>query len=177
MSILTIDRAIMALPNPRRYFLLALAVSAAMLGAALLFQYVGGLYPCVLCIYQRIPYVVVIGLGVVGFVASREDGSVSAVAIWIAGLCALAFLIDSGIAVFHVGVEQGWWSGTDGCVGGDIDTSSIEAMRQAILDAPAVRCDDVAWSMLGISMAGWNALGALGLGIVSLLTIRKWRRA
>ena len=177
MSVSITDRVTTALPDPRRYFLLAAAASAALLGAALLFQYVGGLYPCVLCIYQRIPYALVIVLGLAGYFASRGSDTPSPTAILLAAACALAFLTDGGIAIFHVGVEQGWWSGTDGCVGGAIDTSSIEAMRDAILNAPAVRCDDVAWSMLGISMAGWNALAALGLAALSILTIRQWRRA
>jgi disulfide bond formation protein DsbB len=49
-------------------------------------------------------------------------------------------------------------------------------MRQAILDAPSVRCDDVAWSMMGISMAGWNGLAALAMAVLSLVGISRWRR-
>jgi disulfide bond formation protein DsbB len=163
--------------TPQRYFLLAAGLSAAMLGAAFTFQYAGELYPCVLCIYQRIPYAVVIVFGLIGVVAARDGGPVSNVALLLAAACALAFLVDAGIAGFHVGVELGWWTGTDSCVGEAIDTSSIEAMREAILNAPVVRCDEVAWSMAGISMAGWNGLIAIAIAAASVRAIARWRRA
>lgn len=177
MSTSVIDRWTRTGLTPTEYFAAAALASAGMLGAALTFQYVGDLFPCELCIYQRVPYGVIIGLGAVGFVIARAGAALSPLTWLIAGACAIAFFVDAGIAGFHVGVEQGWWSGTDACVGGDIDTSSIEAMRDAILNAPAVRCDEVVWSMLGISMAGWNGLVALGLGVGSLVTIRRWAQS
>jgi disulfide bond formation protein DsbB len=164
------------LSSPFRYFVFVALVSAGMLGTAFTFQYVGGLYPCVLCIYQRIPYAVVIVLGLWGAVMVRSGGRLSITGYLMAAACALAFFVDAGVAGFHVGVEQGWWSGTDGCVGGEIDTSSLEAMRQAILEAPSVRCDDVAWSMMGISMAGWNGLAAIAMAVFSLVGLSRWRR-
>jgi disulfide bond formation protein DsbB len=176
MSISVIDRWTRTGLTPTEYFVAAALASAGMLGTALMFQYVGGLFPCELCIYQRIPYGVVIGLGAFGVLLTRGGAALSPVTWLIAAACAVAFFVDAGIAGFHVGVEQGWWTGTEACVGGDIDTSSIEAMRDAILNAPAVRCDEVVWSMFGISMAGWNGIGALGLGIGSLITLRRWAR-
>lgn len=175
MSVSASDRLHWHHLTPAQYFLGAAVASAAMLGGALAFQYIGGLAPCELCVYQRIPYGAVIGLGAVGILASQRGLSLR---VWlIAAACAVAFFVDAGIAGFHVGVEQGWWTGTESCVGSNIDTSSIEAMRDAILNAPAVRCDEVAWSLLGISMAGWNGLIALGLGCVSLMTFRHWAQA
>jgi len=174
MSISVIDRWTRTGPTPTEYFAAAVLVSAAMLGTAFFFQYVGGLAPCKLCIYQRIPYGVVIGLGVVGALLAR-GGGLSVPVRLLAAACALAFFVDAGIAAFHAGVEQGWWEGTEACVGGNIDTSSIEAMRDAILNAPAVRCDEVAWSMFGISMAAWNGLAAFGLGAISLVIFRQWK--
>ncbi len=174
MSISVIDRWTRTGLTPTEFFVAAALASAAMLGGALMFQYVGGLFPCKLCIYQRIPYGAVIGLGVVGALVSRGDVALTPIVRLLAGACALAFFVDAGIASFHFGVEQGWWTGTEACVGDDLDTSSIEAMRDAILNAPAVRCDEVVWSMFGISMAGWNGLVALGLGVASLFTFRQW---
>ena len=176
MSVSVIDRLTRTGLTPTEYFLAAALASAGMLGAALIFQYVGGLHPCEMCIYQRVPYGAVIGLGVAGALVSRGGAARSSLVWVLAGTCALAFFINAGLAGFHVGIEQGWWAGSDDCVGGDIDTSSIEAMREAILNAPAVRCDEVAWSLFGISMAGWNGLTALGLGAASLLTFRQWAR-
>jgi len=176
MSISTIDRWTRTGLTPTEFFVAAALASAAMLGSALTFQYAGGMFPCELCIYQRIPYGIVIGLGAVGAIITRGGAALSPLGRLIAAACALAFFVDAGIAGFHVGLEQGWWTGTESCVGADIDTSSVDAMRDAILNAPAVRCDEVVWSMAGISMAGWNGLVALALGVGSLLTFRRWAR-
>jgi disulfide bond formation protein DsbB len=91
--------------SPFRYFVLVAVISAGMLGTAFTFQYVGGLYPCVLCIYQRIPYAVVIVLGLWGAVTLRAGRPLSFTAYFLAAACALAFFVDAGIAGFHVGVE------------------------------------------------------------------------
>ncbi len=174
MSISANDRLAWSHLSPTQYFLAAALVSAAMLGSAFTFQYVGGLAPCELCVYQRYPYGVVVGLGVLGALSAQRG--LTPITWLLAAGCAAAFFVNAGIAGFHVGVEQGWWQGTESCVGNDVDASSIEALREAILNAPAVRCDEVAWSLLGISMAGWNGLVALGLGCASLLTFRQWVR-
>ena len=155
----------------------AAAASAAMLGAALFFQYGIGLFPCELCLYQRIPYGLVIVVGGLGALWLRNSAKPSLPATLLVATCALLFAADAGIAAFHVGVEQGWWTGTEACVGGDVDSSDIEAMRQAILAAPAVRCDDVTWSMLGVSMAGWNFVAATAFALASGATLLSWRRS
>ena len=58
---------------------------------------------------------------------------------------------------------------------GDLARSFSE-MRDAILNAPAVRCDEVQWSLLGISMAGWNFLVSLGLVAATIITVRQWTK-
>ena len=82
------------------------AASVATLGGAFLFQYVGGLAPCILCIYERIPYGAAIALALLALCLG--DGRARGAALL---LCALAFAVDAGISVFHVGVEQHWWEG------------------------------------------------------------------
>ena len=151
--------------------LLLLLASIAVLGSALASQYFGGLQPCVLCIYQRIPYAAVILIaGAALFLPEWPR----AIAIALAGL---ALLTGSGIAVFHVGVEQHWWQGTAECGGADAAADSLEALRAQVLAAPTVRCDEVPWSLFGISMAGYNALISFGLGIASLYAARQTTRA
>ena len=76
-------------------------------------------------------------------------------------------MIGAGIAVFHVGVEQQWWPGTAECGGIDGANLSLEQLKAQILAAPVVRCDEVAWSLFGISMAGYNILLSLGLALVA----------
>ena len=155
--------------SPRLSTLALLAVSAAVLGSALISQYIGGLEPCVLCIYQRVPYAATISLAIIGIVISRSPRKVSAVH----GLATIAFLIGAGIAAYHVGVEQQWWAGTAECTGAAAGSAqSVDELRAQIMSAPAVRCDEVAWSLFGISMAGYNFLVSLVLAAFAALAAR-----
>ncbi len=153
--------------DPRIVLGIIAGASILILGGALAFQYVGGLPPCQLCIYQRVPYVItapvaVIGLLLVGRLGQRTVGV-------LALLCAAIIAAGTGVAMFHVGVEQHWWAGLSSC-GGTIDPNlNFEDLKQQLLDAPVVRCDEVLWSMFGISMAGYNMLLSAGLAILSLL--------
>lgn len=147
---------------------LILAASVATLGGAFLFQYVGGLAPCVLCIYQRYPYGVTIALSAAALFLA--DGRARSIALL---LCGVAFLAGAGIGVFHVGVEQHWWEGTAACTGGSGAAGSLEALRAQIMAAPVVRCDQVAWSLFGISMAGYNVLISSALALFSLWAARR----
>ena len=87
------------------------------------------------------------------------------VALW---LLTLAFVATAAIAVFHVGVEQKWWEGTAACTGPSFVGMTPEEMEKAINEAPIVRCDVPAWTMFGISMAGYNILYALALAAFTL---------
>lgn len=144
----------------------ALAASLVALATAFAAQYLGGLQPCVLCVYQRWPYAIVIALALIALALGEQPRG------WVVGLAGLVFLAGAAIAVFHVGVEHGWWEGTSECVG-DLKADSIEALRARIRAAPIVRCTDVAWSFAGISMAGFNALASAVLAVVTLAGARR----
>jgi disulfide bond formation protein DsbB len=66
--------------------------------------------------------------------------------------------VSAGIGVFHVGVEQKWWAGPAGCSATDLSGLSPAEAAKRLMETPVVRCDEIAWSLLGISMAGWNAI-------------------
>ena len=153
------------------------AGAAAMLLGAFAFQYIGGLPPCVLCIWQRWPYGAVIALGLIGAGLARGAEPPRGALAAVLGLAALALFIDAGIAGFHVGVEQKWWEGTQACVGlGSSGAKTAEQMVAELLaNSKVVRCDEVAWSFAGISMAGYNMMAALGMGIFAALGA--WRAA
>jgi disulfide bond formation protein DsbB len=140
-------------------------LSAVILGAALLSQFAGGLQPCVLCVYQRWPYVATILLGLAGFALARRHPGAARAAL---GLAGLVFFVGGGIAGFHVGVEQGWWQGTSGCGAPTGGAMTLEDLRAQVLAAPVVRCDEVPWSLLGISMAGYNFIISLALAGAAL---------
>ena len=91
-----------------------------------------------------------------------------------AGLLALttiALLVSVGLGAFHVGVEQHWWPGTEDCGTAPLSGGDIDALRQQLLATPVVRCDEVLWSLFGISMAGYNTLLSAGLGLLAALAL------
>ena len=146
--------------NLRNLALLAAAGSAALLLGALAFQYIGGLPPCKMCIWQRWPHLVAVLIGAVFLVATYRILALAGAA---------AATTTGGIGVFHAGVEQGWWDGPDTCTSGSIEGLSASQLLDQIMAAPVVRCDDIAWQMLGVSMAGWNAIISFGLAGVWVL--------
>lgn len=145
--------------------LLAAAGSAGLLLGALAFQYIGGLAPCVLCIWQRWPHVIALAFAALYF--WRKNPA-------LAVLAALAALTSAGIGVFHVGVEQGWWEGLAQCSVNTLEGVSAEDLlnTEVNVGAPAA-CDKVAWSLMGVSMAGWNVLASTAIAGLWALTARK----
>ena len=153
---------------------LALGMSLGALAVAYGSQYWGGLAPCVLCLYQRAAYGAVIFFAAAALVLVL--GGKQRAAQRLTGLCALGFLIGAGIAFYHVGVEQQWWPGTEACVGTAAGSAqTIEELRTQLLTAPVVRCDDVGWSLFGISMAGYNGIFSLALAAATLSGLRRMR--
>lgn len=123
-------------------------VAAACLAFALIGQYVFHLHPCKLCIWQRIPLGVIIALGLFGY-------GVKGSAKIMVGVSGIAFLINSGIALFHSGVERKWWPGLEGCSAPDM-SGSIEDLMARIQTAAVSRCDEIPWDLFGLSMANYN---------------------
>lgn len=143
---------------------LAALGSAGLLLTALGFQYIGGLSPCVLCIWQRWPHLVAVLLVPI---ALRVRGP------WTAIAGAMAATASGAVAVFHTGVEKGWWGGLSSCAGNlSIKDMSPEEALAAIMTATPVRCDEVAWSLGGLSMASWNGLASIGLALVWIQAAR-----
>lgn len=140
--------------------------SLAMLAGALFFQYGMGLAPCPLCIWQRSAYAPPILLGLAALVLPH-------LARPLVLLAGLAFLVGAGIAGFHVGVELGWWEGFAECSGATGGATSLEELKKQLMSAPLIRCDEVAWSFLGISMAGWNMIAQVGFAAACLQMARR----
>ena len=133
------------------------AGSAALLAGALAFQFIGGLAPCPLCIWQRWPHVAAVVVAVLGItVLSRHYRP-------LAVLGSLAMAISAGLGLYHTGIERGWWKGPDTCTSSDITNLTPDQLMAQILGAPLVRCDEVAWEFLNLSMASWNAVISLAL--------------
>jgi disulfide bond formation protein DsbB len=163
------------LENARRHLaLLAFLAALAPLAVALGAQYLGGLQPCPLCHWQRYPYIAAALLAAVAWWAGQRTNQNRPMQVLLM-LAALGLFASAGIGIFHVGVEQGWWEGTSGCTGSiDFSGMSVEEMAAALNETAPARCDEIAWSFLGISMAGYNVIYGAAAGIaLALLAARK----
>jgi len=150
---------------------LVLAASAAILAAAFAFQYLGGLAPCVLCLWQRFPHGIVIALAAVAFALNSHRWTAALMA-----LCGIVLVAGAGIAFYHVGVEQHWWQGTAACGSALTPAATIDELRERLLAQPVVRCDEISWSLFGVSMAGYNFMLSAALATFALTAAwRLWR--
>ncbi len=149
---------------PRLVPLAILAVSAGALVTAYTAQYAFGMEPCILCLYQRVPYAAT-GLLAILALGLPEGGRVRAA---IAALCSAVFLIGAGIAFYHVGVEQHWWVSAASCGGPGAGEMTIETLRTQLMQKQPKACDEINWTVFGVSIASYNVAVSLFLAAGSL---------
>lgn len=148
-----------------RLVAIAAAGSALLLAGAFAFEHIGGMAPCQLCIYQRWPHGVAV---LIGALALAFGGRLLPI------LGVLAALATAAVGVFHVGVEQKWWEGLASCTASSLDGVSMsDLLNPDVTVGAVIRCDAIAWQMLGISMAGWNAILSVALALVWLRAARR----
>lgn len=144
------------------YIVAATFGSFALLAGAFLFQSLG-YAPCQMCIWQRWPHAIAVVIGLFAVTVSRHERVFAA-------LGALAALTTALVGAYHTGVERDWWDGPSSCSGnGAINTTDL--LNTNI--APIVMCDDVVWSLFGLSMASYNALISLVLIAIWITAVRK----
>ena len=151
-----------------RGILICGTTSASLYAGALWFQYVGGLLPCSLCLWQRWPHIIIVLLAVISLF------------VWIPRLVLAAIAITAAssviLAAYHVGVEWQLWSGPGGCAASLTNSGDITSLTESLLAKPIVRCDEVAWSFLGLSMAGWNSLFSLDICLIALICLLQGKK-
>lgn len=158
----------------RRWPLFAALASAAMLASAHGFQRMG-YAPCYLCLKQREVYWAALAVAVVGIALQVSRPVIGR---WpskfaIVGL-GLIFLFGAGLAGFHAGVEWDWWEGPATCASSGAGRLTLESMNAALeRGVRAPMCDEAPWYVLGLSMAGWNAVVSLVLAILSAMALRR----
>ncbi len=157
----------------KKYILkLLLFLAISILGGVYFFEYVIGLYPCELCLYQRIPWLLLIGVCSFGIIYKRRLHLVNILII----MATITLMISAALAIFHVGVEQHWWQGLSSCSTNSVMPNKLADLKAAIMAAPVIKCDDIAWSLFGISMAGYNAIiSIISSGITSVIAIKIFR--
>ena len=151
--------------------LIALLLPVALLGGALGSQYLGGLHPCEMCYWQRWPHGAAIALAALAFTAPAEAERARIPTL----LAAFAIAVSGAIGVYHAGVEAGIFQGFTTCTALAKNGSATDLLNQ-ITHAPLVRCDEVQFRFLGVSMAGWNAILSLGGAALIIVLALKGRR-
>ncbi|MBD8701568.1 disulfide bond formation protein B [Sphingomonas sp. CFBP 13714] len=150
---------------------IALVLPLLLLLGALGSQYLGGLYPCEMCHWQRWPHYSAVLLAAATFVVPQRSLRASLVLV-----AALLIGISGAIGLFHAGVEYHWWNGITACTTTVSMAGTTPAERlAAIMNAPMVRCDAPQWTLAGISLAGFNAIFSLGGAITIFVLMRKTR--
>lgn len=144
-------------------FTLAICSISALL-VAFLFEYLGGFLPCELCWYQRYIYLITLLISVFNLLMFCRYSIIK----YTLPLCTLVLCSGTSLAIYQVGVEQGWFSA--GCAT-IITGQTIEEIRASVLAAPVVRCDEASWAFLRLSMAGWNAILSALLAFSTGVTI------
>ena len=146
--------------------ILALAVPAALLLGAYGSELLGGLYPCEMCWWQRYAHLAALPFALLAFALSDRRRTLVL-------LAALAIATSGAIGGYHAGVELGIFEGITTCTSAAIGGTPDELLK-AILAAPLIRCDQVQWALLGISMAGWNAILSLSTaGVIAWLSLKR----
>lgn len=147
-------------------------IAAASLAMAITAQYAFDLAPCILCVIQRYPYGIVVVLGVLGFISSFKCKEVVSI---IMGLIGVTFIANSIIAFYHTGVELHWWkSFLEGCAVPDMIGNMDKILADIQSRTEAVRCDEIPWAdpILNLSMANYNVVFCLGLGVIAFISSR-----
>jgi disulfide bond formation protein DsbB len=152
--------------------MLALLLPAALLAGAYGSQYIGGLYPCEMCWWQRYAHFAALPAAALAFAWPAASPRSRFFTL----LAALAIAVSGVIGVYHAGVEAKIFEGFTQCTALSTSNNPADLLKQ-ITHAPLVRCDEVQFRFLGLTLAGWNAIFSLGGALLILLLTLRGRRA
>ena len=148
----------------KTHALIITLAGTSILATALISEIWGGLTPCALCLQQRWPYYIALPLTAFIWVGARRAP------IALKGLLVpvgLIFALGAVLGFYHAGVEYGLWAGPPGCGGGSIGFETTADLLNAMARAKPVRCDEAAFALFGISLAGYNFFASSGLALLA----------
>jgi disulfide bond formation protein DsbB len=146
--------------------IVALAVPAALLGGAYVSQYGFGLFPCVMCWWQRYAHFAALAFALPAFAMPAGSGRARPLVV----LAGLAIAVSALIGAYHAGVEYGWWKGLTTCASAVKLGDGGDPLAAIMNKAPMVSCDQPQWTLAGISLAGFNFLFS-GLGAAAVFAV------
>ncbi|MDB5629923.1 MAG: disulfide bond formation protein DsbB, partial [Tardiphaga sp.] len=149
------------------------AVAALTLAGAWFFELVLDIWPCPLCLEQRYAYYLAIPLALLlAFVAARDAPRNVVITGFV--ILLLAMVANAWLGGYHAGVEWQFWPGPTDCSGSGVDLTKAGNLLQQLDSVKVIRCDEVQWRFLGLSLAGYNVLISLliaalaGLGVATV---------
>jgi disulfide bond formation protein DsbB len=146
--------------------LLILLVATATIAGAWFFQLVLDIQPCPLCLEQRYAYYALIPLSALVAIGAARRAPRGLLLLGLV-LLALAALANAALGTYHAGVEWGFWRGPTDCTGPVGNLGSAGSLLQRLDTVKVVRCDEVQWRFLGISLAGYNVLISLSMAAIA----------
>jgi disulfide bond formation protein DsbB len=152
--------------TPRTLLAATLVLSLTVIGFVQFAEHVQYYEPCELCLRERLPWYLIIGLSAIGLAFPSRRLLI---------LIGVVFMVGAGLGLHHSGVEQHWWPGPSECTSGSSGANSIDELRAMMHRAKAVQCDAIAWTLFGISMATYNFVLSLLAGIVTLFVAARSR--
>jgi len=148
--------------------ILVLLASAAVVGTALLSQYWGGLVPCELCLYERWFYYAALVLAPAALACPSAKARRAVLL-----LLGLLFLGSTALGFYHTGVEQHWFAGPSACTNSGSAAETFEQFKARLLNQQPVLCDEIQWSIAGLSLAALNAICSLAIAVFAFWSARK----
>jgi disulfide bond formation protein DsbB len=158
------------MPLQRLFAVFILIVALTSLSVSLIAEHSFDKEPCILCLYQRAPFLIT-GLLAITSLCLKSSSNLIPMTFM---LCALIYLLGTGIATYHVGIEQHWWS--SGCSGNLNQNVTLEQLRASLMQKAIKSCDDADWVLFGISMATYNVFFSSALGLASIVaSMQLWK--
>ena len=148
----------------RSQIALTFALIFIVITTALASEIYGGLIPCALCLKQRVPYYLALPLLALAYWHAPKGHLAAHGLLRTIGVI---FLIGAGLGIYHAGIEYGSWAGPATCGGGGGLATSTDALFKALETGSMVRCDAPAWTLFGISLAGYNAIASLAIAVLA----------
>jgi len=147
-----------------------LLVTVAILSSAYSAQYIGGLRPCILCLYERIPWFITGALMLVTILMQFSGPARRSILL----VAALVMLAGAGLGGYHVGVEQEIFQPPTTC-SATTTPNSLSELKALLQTTMPPRCDEISWQLFGISLAGFNAIASFAMALAALIGRRTGR--
>jgi disulfide bond formation protein DsbB len=157
--------------NPHKIILIICFFSAFLaLSTSYISEYIFDYQPCILCLYQRKPFWIILIVSSIIFFAKQRNFLKIAILI-----CGIGFLTNFAISFYHSGVELKWFDGPKNCSANNLENiTNLEELTAKILETKAVKCDIPQFYFLFLTMANWNMIYNFFLIIIIInLSYRK----